>query len=87
MTYDESPSEEVEQDRLVKRVLIRDSERFPTPGVRVWRALAYRLSFEAQAVGRNNGVAQSKQKARGWNGSDVAHAECRGGQEVLQQDE
>lgn len=50
MTYDfSSPEEEAAFDRLMKRVLAEEQERFPAPGGRVWRALAVRLGSQAKA--------------------------------------
>jgi hypothetical protein len=48
MTYDYSSSEEEAFDRLVKRLLAKEWERFPAPSARVWRALSVRLGSQAK---------------------------------------
>jgi hypothetical protein len=48
MSYDFNSSEEEAFDRLVKRLLAEEWERFPAPGPRVWRALAARLGSQAK---------------------------------------
>ena len=47
MCCDFDPSEEEAFDRLVKRLLAEEWERFPTPGARVWRDLTVRLGCKA----------------------------------------
>jgi len=49
MTYDLSSSEEEAFDRLVKRLLAKEWERFPAPSARVWRALSVRLGSQVNS--------------------------------------
>jgi hypothetical protein len=57
MSCDFDPSEDEAFDRLVKRSLAQERERFPASSARVWRALVLRLG--AQATRESGGAGQS----------------------------
>ena len=72
MRCDFNPSEEEAFDRLVKRLLAEEWERFPAPGARVWRALTVRLGCQANVgTGGNKAVAPLAEKVQGNNSGDA----------------
>ena len=72
MRCDFAPFEEEAFDRLVKRVLTEESERFPDPGARVWRALSARLGCKAN-VGTGGSAATTPlaEDVQSNNGGDA----------------
>ena len=72
MRCDFAPFEEEAFDRLVKRVLTEESERFPDPGARVWRALSARLGCPANVgTGGNEATTSLAEDVQGNNGGDA----------------
>ena len=71
MPYD-LPTEEEAFDRLVKRLLSEEWERFPAPSARVWRTLTVRLGCQANVItGGHNAVAPLAEKAKGNASGDT----------------
>jgi hypothetical protein len=72
MCCDFDPHEEEAFDRLVKRLLSEEWERFPAPGARVWRDLSARLGCQANVgTGGNEATTSLDEVVRGNNGGDA----------------
>jgi hypothetical protein len=73
MYCDFDPSEAEAFDRLVKRLLAEDCERFPAPGARVWRALSARLGCQVNVGTGGNEATSSLAEDVQSNYSGDAH--------------
>jgi hypothetical protein len=72
MPCDVDPSEEEAFYRLVKRVLTEESERFPAPGARVWRALSARLGCQVNVgIGGNEATSSLAEDVQSNSGGDA----------------